>query len=365
MERCSLLSQYVKEIMVNLRVKEFGVLVLLGALLFGSGCGGFTARRIANAPNRYPKWLAPEAPVALGIDPKALSYFPSEYIEVGPPEARLRYRLIRSANYQFKSKSKSWLADGKTKYEFDFEATVPGRTNEWSVNPRGTVILLHGYGVGGFSMLPWGLSLAEAGWNTVLLDLRGHGRSTGKRIYYGIVETNDLSHLLDVLRLRGELRPPVAVVGDSYGASLALRWAGVEPRVKSVVAISPYGNLGKAILNIVTQYANWIPKGLIRAGIKKLPELLGATPEELNMGAVLERTPVKAFFIAGTADRTVPLDVVRRLEEISAPGSKLLIVPGAEHEALPFFHDELYEPIVDWLENSTNPGAEKEPDAAS
>jgi pimeloyl-ACP methyl ester carboxylesterase len=214
-------------------------------------------------------------------------------------------------------------------------------------------------------MLPWGLSLAEAGWSTVLLDLRGHGKSTGKRIYYGIVETNDLSHLLDVLRVRGELKQPVAVVGDSYGASLALRWAGVEPRVKSVVAISPYGNLGEAIVNIATQYAKWLPKGLIRSGIKKLPELLGTTPEELNMGEVLEQRPVKALFIGGTADRIVPLDVVERLKEISAPGSKLLVVPGAEHEALPFFHDELYQPIVHWLENSANPGAGKEPHAGS
>jgi hypothetical protein len=59
------------------------------------------------------------------------------------------------------------------------------------------------------------------------------------------------------------------------------------------------------------------------------------------------------------------LDVVERLKDISAPGSKLLVVPGAEHEALPFFHDELYEPIVNWLESSTHPAADKEPDAGS
>jgi pimeloyl-ACP methyl ester carboxylesterase len=333
-------------------------------LLGTTGCAGFAARRIAQAPNSYPKWLAPEAPVTLGISPEVLSNFPSEYLEAGPPEAKLRYRVIRPADYQFKTKSRSWLEDGKSKYEFDFKAKAPGQSNRWSGNPRGTVILLHGYGVGGFSMLPWGLSLAEAGWETVLLDLRGHGKSTGKRIYYGIVETNDLSQLLDAMRLRGELREPVAVVGDSYGAALALRWAGAEPRVKSVVAMSPYGDLGKAIINIATQYAKWLPKNLLRSGIRKLPELLGTTAESLDMTNVLVKRPVKALFVAGTEDRIVSLAVVKELKRISAPESELLVVPGAEHEALPFFHKELYEPIVKWLEKTTRTESERERQSA-
>ena len=69
-----------------------------------------------------------------------------------------------------------------------FGADVPGRTNQWSAHPRGTVILLHGYGLAQFAMVPWAIRLAQSGWRCVLVDLRGHGKSTGKKVYFGTRE---------------------------------------------------------------------------------------------------------------------------------------------------------------------------------
>ena len=79
-------------------------------------------------------------------------------------------------------------------------------------------------------MAPWAVRLAEDGWRCVLVDLRGHGKTNGRRIYFGVQEARDLGQLLDRLARDGELAGPVAVVGESYGAALALRWKG-EDRV--------------------------------------------------------------------------------------------------------------------------------------
>jgi pimeloyl-ACP methyl ester carboxylesterase len=81
--------------------------------------------------------------------------------------------------------------------------------------------------------------LAQEGWRCVLVDLRGHGKSTGRRIYFGVQEARDLSQLLDELARDGQLARPVATLGESYGAALALRWKGLDPRVGPVVAIAP------------------------------------------------------------------------------------------------------------------------------
>src|SRR3954466_5867333 len=214
-------------------------LLLCFLLAASSGCGGFAARRIAQAPNTYPDWLAPKARVFLDFSSKLLTNSPRQYVEVGPPEARLCYRIIEPGDYQFKASSKQDLHNGKSFLEFTFTANVPAKRNQWTSAPRGTVILLHGYGVAQFSMLPWALELAQEGWRCVLLDLRGHGKSTGKRIYFGIQETKDLSQLLDHLADQGHLVEPIAAVGESYGAALALRWKCVEPRLGPVVAMSP------------------------------------------------------------------------------------------------------------------------------
>jgi pimeloyl-ACP methyl ester carboxylesterase len=107
-----------------------------------------------------------------------------------------------------------------------------------------------------------------------LVDLRGHGLSTGDRIFFGLQETNDLSRLLDELQRNGQLAEPVAAIGESYGAALSLRWKTVDPRVQSVVAIAPYASLSNATLNLGREYARWFPQFILKAGLKRLPTLL-------------------------------------------------------------------------------------------
>ena len=63
--------------------------MLLVLVLNTAGCGGFFARRMAQAPNTYPSWLAPEAPVELAFGTEFLTNFPARYVGVGPPPARL------------------------------------------------------------------------------------------------------------------------------------------------------------------------------------------------------------------------------------------------------------------------------------
>ena len=90
-------------------------------------------------------------------------------------------------------------------------------------------------------MVPWAWRLAQEGGRCVLVDLRGHGQSPGKNIYWGLKESHDMSQLLDELEHQGQLAPPVAVLGDSSGAALALRWKTLDPRVGTVVAIAGMG----------------------------------------------------------------------------------------------------------------------------
>ncbi len=248
-------AKRVKHILMKLRL--FWLLMLVVVILDTAGCGSFIAHRIVQAPNTYPTWFAPEAPVSLGFSPKFLTNFPVHVVSVGPPAAQMRYRIVEPADYHLVVTSSNWMKHGKPQYDFTFRADVPGRTNGWTAAPRGTVLLLHGYGLAQFSMAPWALRLAEEGWRCVLVDLRGHGKSTGKRIYFGTRETNDLSQLLDQLARDGHLVGPVAAVGESYGASLALRWKGVEPRVGAVVAIAPYAVFSNAVLNIAHEYTGW------------------------------------------------------------------------------------------------------------
>jgi pimeloyl-ACP methyl ester carboxylesterase len=325
-------------------------LLLPVLLVFGTaGCGTFMADRLAQSPNTYLAWFAPKAPVELDYSPKFLTNFPKQFVDVGPPTARLCYRIVEPADYDLKVSSTNWLEHGQKQFEFTFHADVPGRSNIWTSSPRGTVVLVHGYGLAQFSMAPWALRLGQEGCRCVLVDLRGHGKSTGKRIYFGLQETHDLSQLLDALSKEGKLKEPVAAFGESYGAMMALRWKTVEPRIRTVVAITPYAGLSNTVMNLRQEYASWLPKTLVKAGLKKLPSVLETTAGELDTTTVMARSPVTALFVAGAEDKIAPVKDVEQLRALAAPGSELIVVPDATHESVIYFFSALVPPVLAWL----------------
>jgi pimeloyl-ACP methyl ester carboxylesterase len=213
---------------------------------------------------------------------------------------------------------------------------------------------LHGYGLAQFAMAPWALRLAQEGWRCVLVDLRGHGKSTGRRVFFGVQETHDLSQLLDELARQRRLIEPVASIGESFGAALSLRWKAADPRVQMAVAIAPYASLSNALLNICHDYAGWVPQAILRAGLKKVPDVLKVPPAELDTTTVLTRQPVTALFIAGAEDSIAPVTDVKQLYSL-APGSELVVVPDATHEAVTYFFDDLVPPILKWLTKENVP----------
>ncbi len=316
-----------------------------------AGCGSFVAHSIARSPNRYPTWFDFEAPVTLAFSPKMLTNFPARYLDVGPPPARLFYRVVEPADYHFKVSSTNWMENGEKQYEFTFRAKVPGQTNAWTTAPRGTVILLHGYGEAQFAMAPWAFQLAENGWRCVLVDLRGHGKSKSKRIYFTVEETNDMSQLLDTLERDKDVAGPVSLMGESYGAVLALRWKTVDSRIGPVVAIAPYASFSNAVLNIRKDYAPLIPKFMVKAGMKKLPSLLKIPGNEFDTTTVLQRHPVAALFIAGGEDSIAPVTEVQKVYALASPGSKFIVVPDATHEGLAYYFDDLTPAVLSWLDD--------------
>jgi pimeloyl-ACP methyl ester carboxylesterase len=330
--------------------------LLTALLLGGSGCGRWMAHRLAQAPNSYPQWFAPKPRVELAFEAGFITNFPASFLEIGPPAARLRYRVVDPADYGVTASSTNWWEGRRHRFRFSFHASLPGKPLPHPSHIRGTVVLLHGYGLSQVTMAPWALRLAQEGWRTVMVDLRGHGKSTGKRIFYGVREADDLRQLADELARQGRLAGPLVALGDSYGAALALRWQTRDPRVRSTVAMAPYAELAPAALNLRREYARFFPARWVKAGFDRMPKLLEVTPAELDTIRVLQGHPVEALFIAGGRDAIAPPDEVRRLRELATPTSRFLLVEDSVHEVLPYQFEELTGPVLEWLDRVEAPG---------
>ncbi|MGC3956607.1 MAG: alpha/beta fold hydrolase [Verrucomicrobiota bacterium] len=229
------------------RFTAFGCSLSWVVLLLG--CGGcvtsrMAADRIVTAPNlngdpagnwqMLALWQKLETNLLSGRIATPLLY---TSVPVGPPAAELKVLQLPAQDYHL---TISNTVTFRQKGEFSASLNIVTNTGI-NFKPRAqpaTLILLHGYMLAKETMLPWALHLAQAGYRVVLVDLRGHGQSTGDQVGFGKFEVNDLRQLLDGLQARGACDETVGVMGFLYGATLALHWAAQDERIRTVVALA-------------------------------------------------------------------------------------------------------------------------------
>jgi len=109
----------------------------------------------------------------------------------------------------------------------------------WWVAPRNgaAVVVLHGAGSTRTAALDQAGVVARAGYGVLLVDARGHGESAGRGMDLGWWGERDVAAAVDFLRARPGVAPDrIGLLGLSMGGEEAIGAAGVDDRVRAVVA---------------------------------------------------------------------------------------------------------------------------------
>jgi pimeloyl-ACP methyl ester carboxylesterase len=109
---------------------------------------------------------------------------------------------------------------------------------ESSPRPAPGVVLVHMFGRSKDDWAPVALRLQESGLTALAVDLRGHGGSGGSRTSLSAMAA-DVRAAVDWLTGHAGVRPGVAIVGASLGASLSALAAAELATVRAVALISP------------------------------------------------------------------------------------------------------------------------------
>ena len=113
---------------------------------------------------------------------------------------------------------------------------------------KGEVILFHGYAGQKASLLSRAALFRQMGFNTLLVDFRGSGGSTGNTTTIGYHESNDVKSAVDYLVEQGKAN--IYLFGTSMGAAAALKSASESNLVVSGLIIEcPFGSLLQSASN--------------------------------------------------------------------------------------------------------------------
>ncbi len=191
--------------------------------------------------------------------------------------------------------------------------------------PRGTVLHLHGNAANVSNHLPLVAWLPPAGFNVLMLDYRGFGRSQGRPTLAGVVD--DAAAALAYLRTRPDVDAQrLVVLGQSLGGATALRLLardtdGVRLAVIEAAFASYRGIARDAALQSVV-LAPFLPVGL--------PMLPKAADDPVTALAGI-RVPL--LIVHGTADEVIPFAHSQRLHARFGH-TTLVRVVGARHNDL-------------------------------
>lgn len=221
---------------------------------------------------------------------------------------------------------------------------------------RGSVLLLHPWGVGGAAMLPWALQYAQAGYVAVVPDLRSQGDSGDAPVGYGPREAADVVDLARQLRDAGQLPGPLFVVGASYGATVALFAAPALAQLRGVIALEPYARAADAIRRAPASglfghswLARWITPREVDAAIARASDSLGIDLDAIDAGDAVASGSACTLVVRGADDRLMAAEPLQAISERS-PRARYVEIPGENHLSLPVSIDRLLQPSIRWMQ---------------
>lgn len=112
------------------------------------------------------------------------------------------------------------------------------------------------------------------GYATILLEVRGHGKSDGNKVCFGYEETKDVQAVVDYIRGLEEYEGvPIVIQGVSMGGASAINAFGQIEEIDAAIAMSAYSSTEEVVWdlegqNYIPRILRWIQKPLIKVALE-------------------------------------------------------------------------------------------------
>lgn len=187
--------------------------------------------------------------------------------------------------------------------------------NSFSQPATATLLYCHGNG-GNLTNVGWiGEALTRSGFDVLLIDYRGYGRSEGNTTDEWALNTDGEAAYNYLLTQRGVKPEKLILYGLSLGSTVAIDVASRKPCGALVVesGLSSASEMGEHSLPILPRWLHWLAKNRFESARK----IAGV------------RCPV--LITHGTNDATIPVAQGRKLFAAANEPKRLKIIEGGSH----------------------------------
>ncbi len=196
-----------------------------------------------------------------------------------------------------------------------------------------TAILAHGYASQGTYMGSYAKIYYDLGYNVLLPDDRGHGKSDGDYIGFGWADRKDYLKWIDYITDRVGKTSEIVLHGVSMGGATVLMTGGEDlpANVKAIVSDCAYTSVWDE-LEYQLKRMYHLPAFPVLDSTSLLSKIrVGFSFKEASALEQVKNIQIPTLFIHGSADEFVPTYMVNRLYEACNSPKELMIVPGAGH----------------------------------
>lgn len=178
--------------------------------------------------------------------------------------------------------------------------------------------------------LELGAALQRHGFNVLMLDLRGHGKSGDARFTFALRERRDVQGAVDWLREQGFAPGSIGVIGVSMGGATAIGAAAEDPAIGAVVSDSAYAEFEDVLIRKFPDESGlpgfMLPPTLVATRFLVGEDIVASRPiDEID-----EVAPRPVLLIHAEGDELIPVEHVHRLHA-AMPEAELWVVPTPEH----------------------------------
>ncbi len=203
-------------------------------------------------------------------------------------------------------------------------------------NPKAVVIQLTGIEQPSITQFyPQAKMLKKNGYASILLEVRGHGRSGGNKVCLGYDEMLDVKAVIDYIKSKDEYKNiPIVLQGVSMGGAIATNAFGQYKEIDALIAMSAYTTFEDVVIDNLKYYK--VPDficTITKPVFKSALEANFGTDKVKHMNPITQiqnsgNRPV--FLIASREDASVPVTNTEHLYEVSE-GADLWIRESWEH----------------------------------